>query len=150
MEFGSSTELDGTDPSFEIVSAYSLGAGDSRKKIIGFDEEEEEEELPLITEEEKLEDELVKADDTEELISQDKKEARRLEKEARLAAKQQKRDSISLTKEQEKLLKAEEQLLQKTRDSIVEAPKTIKPGRSRTDGRAKKRFTFGRQKAERY
>ena len=41
-EFGTDESLDGRDPSFEIVTAYSFGPRDTRKKVVGFDVEEDE------------------------------------------------------------------------------------------------------------
>ena len=111
MEFGTSSQLSGTDPSFEIVSAYRIGSGS--KEAIEDLEEEEEEELPLITENEEIVPEV------------DKKEERRLEKEARLAQKQEKRDSISAARTEEKLAKAEQRTEQRAQDSIAEAQKRL-------------------------
>lgn len=42
VEFGTGTELDNEDPTFELVASYHFGKGDIRKKVVGFEVEEEE------------------------------------------------------------------------------------------------------------
>ncbi|MEY8022044.1 PorP/SprF family type IX secretion system membrane protein [Muriicola sp. SD30] len=56
VEIGNSTELDGKDPTFEIVSSYQFALPDPRKKIVGFEVEEEDlvEEIPESPKEKKL------------------------------------------------------------------------------------------------
>lgn len=56
VEIGNSTELDGKDPTFEIVSSYQFALPDSRRKIVGFEVEEEDlvEEMPEAPKEKKL------------------------------------------------------------------------------------------------
>ncbi|WP_163693512.1 PorP/SprF family type IX secretion system membrane protein [Muriicola jejuensis] len=46
VEIGTSAELDGKDPSFEIVTSYHFGSPDLRRKIVGFEPEDEGEPLP--------------------------------------------------------------------------------------------------------
>ena len=111
MEFGTSSDLSGTDPSFEIVSSYKIGSVPKEKlKEI---EEEEEEELPLITEEEAPTPEV------------DKKEVRKLEKEAKIAEKQQRRDSILAERTAQKLARAEQKTAERTQDSIAREQKRL-------------------------
>ena len=113
MEFGSSNELQGTDPTFEFVTSYKLGPIQSKSKTIT-PEEEEEEEKPLITEEEQLEETLA---DNEPTV--DKKEERRLEKEAMLAERKERKDSVAAARAQQKLAVASAKAAQKAQDSIT-------------------------------
>ncbi len=43
VEFGVDEALDGRDPSFEIITAYYLGAREPREKVVGFEVEDDEE-----------------------------------------------------------------------------------------------------------
>jgi len=119
MEFGSSNELDGTDPTFEIVTSYKLGPIESKSKIIT-PEEEEEEEKPLITEEEQLEEDLAN-----EATEVDKKAERQLEKEAKLAEKLARKDSIATARTQQKLAQANTKAAERANDSIAREQKRL-------------------------
>lgn len=56
VEIGNSTELDGKDPTFEIVSSYQFALPDPRRKVVGFEVEEQDlvEEVPESPKEKKL------------------------------------------------------------------------------------------------
>ncbi len=110
MEFGTSKELKGTDPSFEILTAYNFGAGDSKRKVIGIDEEEEE--LPQIITEAQTE----KDARAEDKAGADKKELRRLERETRIVQKQERKDAIAALKKEKAFSERLKQ--QRTLDSI--------------------------------
>lgn len=133
VEFGVGSELDGQDPSFELVTAYRIG-----KKEIS--EEEEQEQLIAEEEkkEEKLKEELAKA---EELAAKrESKENERLAKEkaerikdsiqeanrvSDVAVKESKRDlrrkadSISAVRAQEALAEARAIDQKRTQDSLA-------------------------------
>ncbi len=138
VEFGISSELEGQDPSFELVTAYKLGKQEVSK-------EEEQEQLiaeEKKKEEEKLKEELAKA---EELANKEtKKENERLQKEnarrikdsiqdanktADIAVKESKRelrrktDSIQKVREQEALAAARTLDQKRKQDSIALAAK---------------------------
>ena len=119
MEFGSSNALQGTDPTFEFVTSYRLGSPESKGQIMT-PEEEEEEEKPLITEAEQMENALAG-----EEAKPDKKEERLLEREAKLAEKQQRKDAVAAAKEQQKLTLLSEKAAEKTRDSIIREQKRL-------------------------
>lgn len=98
VEFGIGSELDGQDPSFELVTAYKLGKPEAAKE----DEQEQ-----LIAEqkekEEKLKEELAKAEE--------------------LATKEESKESERLAKEQAKRVKDSIQEASKTSDLAVKESK---------------------------
>lgn len=150
MEFGTGTDLDDVDPTFEIITAYSFGKKDARRKVVGFEEDENEPELVMeedmrvqeeeeakLSEEEKMREELAKAEKLAEENRQREEEERavanreRVKQDSIAAAEkailerekaQARRDSIALAKQQEELAakKLEEQ---KRQDSIAAAEK---------------------------
>lgn len=91
VELGSSKELKGKDPTFELVTSFDFGKIEPRKKIKRF-EGPEEKPLEEIAEADKLKEELSK---TEELAA--RKEAKQLEREKRTRAK----DSLILVRKEE-------------------------------------------------
>ena len=54
VEVGTSSDLNGKDPSFELVTSYHFAAPDMRKKVVGFDVEEETVQLAEPKKEKKL------------------------------------------------------------------------------------------------
>ena len=98
VEFGIVSELDGQDPSFELVTAYKLGKPEAAKE----DEQEQ-----LIAEqkkkEEKLKEELAKAEE--------------------LATKEESKEAERIAKEQEKRVKDSIQEASKTSDLAVKESK---------------------------
>ncbi|NNK09923.1 MAG: PorP/SprF family type IX secretion system membrane protein, partial [Flavobacteriaceae bacterium] len=112
VEIGNSTELEGKDPTFEIVTSYQFAKPDPRRKIVGFEIEENEmqEEVTEVPKEKKLSRKERKA---LALIAEK-------EKQDSLIAVQQ-RDSVSLAlrraeEEESKRLAAE---LQRKKDSVA-------------------------------
>ena len=106
VEIGNSTELDGKDPSFEIITSYKFATPNPRKKIVGFEVEEEEspEEIPVLPEEEKL--------------------SRKERKALALAAEKRERDSLvdAVNRQRESILlaqrRAEEEKLKLERETV--------------------------------
>ncbi len=68
VEYGTDPLLEGMDPSFEIITAYSFGPRDARKKVVGFEVDEAEEELKT-TDEIKAEEQLREAAEKEEVLA---------------------------------------------------------------------------------
>lgn len=113
MEFGTDPIIDDKDPTFEIITAYSFGKQDLRKKVVGFDVLPDEE-ITMVEEAEKvrLEDEKIK----EELA---KAEALAAEKEAqKRAGEARARDSIVNVQKTEAMAVAKVLEEQKRLDSI--------------------------------
>lgn len=111
VEFGTSTLLSETDPSFEILAAYNFGSQDLRKKVVGFEENEELE----TTKEAKLKEKLAKA----EAIAAEKE----AKKERELIEKQRSanvKDSIERTKREGALAISEKLKEQRRLDSIAQ------------------------------
>ncbi|MEZ2414064.1 PorP/SprF family type IX secretion system membrane protein [Muriicola sp. E247] len=105
VEIGNSAELDGKDPTFEIVSSYQFALPDPRRKIVGFEVEEEDlvEEMPEAPKEKKL--------------------SRKERKALAAAAKKREQDSLAVAaekQEQDSLAAAAEKQEQ---DSLVVAAK---------------------------
>ena len=111
MEFGTSNELTGIDPTFELISSYKLGPLESKQKTL-IPEEEEEEEKPLITEAEELEQAL------KEEPAIDKKEEKRLEREAKLAERQERKDSVTRARAEQKMAVANARATERMQDSV--------------------------------
>lgn len=138
VEFGISSELDGQDPSFEVVTAYKLGSPEASK-------EEEQEQLiadEKSREEEKLNEELAKAEEVanKEAMKENerlaKENAKRIKdsiqevnKASEIAVKESRRDlrrkadSIQKVQEQEALAEARALDQKRIQDSIALAAK---------------------------
>ena len=114
VEFGTSSDLKGSDPTFELVTAYDFGTYDPRKKVVGFDvdEEEEEEELEEIAKVEEVVEELSKV----ELLAQ-KQEAKEKEK----AQRRRTRDSLALAKKETAIAAEIREELRRKTDSVNRA-----------------------------
>lgn len=110
MEFGTSSSMSGKDPSFEIVLGYFLGKPEERRKKFGL-EELEENPLEEIADDEKVREELEKAEN----LANEKKDIERAEEKQRkkeakeLAALEKKlrKDSLALAKQETKALAVE-------------------------------------------
>lgn len=126
VEFGTSPELDGTDPTFELVTAYSFTPRAAKKKIQ--EEEPVEEEEELITEEQQ--EELDRQQEEERLAAlqreQDSINAANKEQELvdERARQQRALDSIAEVRRQDALAEAERFKQQQERDSIATAERT--------------------------
>lgn len=53
VELGTSSELDGKEPTFEVVTSYRFAVPDPRRKVVGFEVEDEEEVLTPVSPKEK-------------------------------------------------------------------------------------------------
>lgn len=95
LEFGSDTSFEGSDTTIELVTAYSFGPGDTRRKVVGFDVPSEEEVLAIAEPEAPVE-EAVDTDVPE--IPAEVSEAREREEKAL--------DSIAAVREREALAAA--------------------------------------------
>jgi hypothetical protein len=115
LEFGTDTSLDGFDPSIELVTAYSFGKTDGRKKVVGFDEGDAGEELQpeeeIRTEEEQQEEEEIAEVRRKELEQATDSIAAAREKQQletdKALAQQRKVDSIAAVRKEEALAQAE-------------------------------------------
>jgi len=110
VEFGTSSDLEGEDPSIEIVTAFSFG-----RQVFEVEE---------LTTEDELEEELAK----DELMLEE--EQKRLNEELALLAIQRKNDSLAAIKAAE-LLALEQLQNQKTKDSIAAINKQIELSKAR-------------------
>ncbi len=124
MEFGTSSDLEGQDPTFEFVTAYTFGPRNVRKSIV---EEYEEEELAVEEEDEQKqqEEELAKAEALAREAAGKRQDSINKVRAAEALAKtqrlqQQRADSIAKS-ERESALAAERLKQQQTLDSIEAA-----------------------------
>lgn len=129
MEFGTSTELDGFDPTIEIVAAYFIGPQFEPKQEIPPEEEEPEELEEEITEEEITEEEklqkevLIAAALAREAEIAKQNEEKRLAEEARQAREQFVKDSIEAVRLAEVEAARKQAELQKLAEKEEEKPK---------------------------
>lgn len=99
-EFGVDSSLDDRDPSLEIITAYSFGQKDPRKKVVGFEvEDEDEDEIKVEdaiqeAEESKPTEEAIALEEAREQARQDQLELERQMEEDRKIREQQVQDSI--------------------------------------------------------
>ncbi|NAS13406.1 PorP/SprF family type IX secretion system membrane protein [Poritiphilus flavus] len=126
MEFGTSSDLEGQDPTFEFVTAYTFGPKAIERRLVENDEETEEE-LAAETEDEqeKQEQELAKAEALAQEAAQKRQDSINQVREAEALAEtqrlqQQRTDSIARS-ERESALEAERLKQQQTLDSIENA-----------------------------
>ena len=142
MEFGTSAELDGTDPSFELVTAYSFTPRAAKKKPL--EEEPEEEEEELITEQQQQQEEqrlaeqqraldsIATAKKEQELVDERAKQQRALDSiadarrqealaDAQRVKEQQQQDSIAQQRRKDALVEAQRQTERRRQDSIAAA-----------------------------
>ncbi len=118
VEVGTSSDLNGKDPSFELATAYHFGSTDLRKKVVGFDPDEEMA-MPEPEEEKIVEVAIDQEEKKEEKLT--RKERKKLE----LAKAARTRDSLALA-EKERIegvsSKREEEIriqnAQKAKDSL--------------------------------
>ncbi len=123
IEVGTSTDLNGKEPTFEIITSYRFSVPDTRNKIVGFETEETEEtvEAPAPAVEEVAEElelpvkKVVEAKE-ETAITKEKKLSRKEQKALVLAREQEKLDSL----EQEKRKQAAIALAKKKAEEAAE------------------------------
>ena len=138
VEFGTSTELNNEDPTFELIASYHFGKVDIRKKVVGFEIEEEVKELPKEEPKEQLKVEKEKKVKSRKEVKNKKKSKKELKAEAleeqnRIAAEKESQrkfleqeiikrrmDSISMAKEKEAAILRERNRL----DSITRLEQT--------------------------
>ena len=113
VEVGTSNELDGKDPSFEIITAYHFGAPDARKKVVGFDVEEET--LVPVPEPK----EVPKKELETQKAPKEKKVSRKEKKALELAAAQRLQDSVAAVRAEQLLEETRKREIQKSQDSIA-------------------------------
>ncbi|WP_350292046.1 PorP/SprF family type IX secretion system membrane protein [uncultured Croceitalea sp.] len=113
VEFGTGTELDNEDPTFELVASYHFGKGDMRKKVVGFEVEEEIEEIP----EEKLKDQKEKKVDKRKDAK--KKKSRKEIKAAAKAQEEQNRIEADAAEKESRRKILEQEVTKRRMDSIA-------------------------------
>ncbi|MGB5822291.1 MAG: PorP/SprF family type IX secretion system membrane protein [Saonia sp.] len=108
IEFGLDSDLDNTDPSFEVVTAFNFGSYENRK----------EDEIARQEQEEKIAEEKMKA-------KLAKAEANKLEEAAKIEKAEKAKDSIAALRNIEAIAAAERRIAQKRLDSIGKVKKEV-------------------------
>ena len=127
IEFGTSNDLKGFEPTIELVTAYHLGKQDLRRKVVGFSAEKEEEFPETILEKLAQEEKTEKSAQQQKLLDEQRERdslaaiARQKEKIALEEKEQRVLDSIAEVKRQEAILAAEKTREAKRQDSISNA-----------------------------
>ncbi len=129
VEFGTDSALKGSDPSFELVTSYDFGTVVSKKKISVKEEEKEEEKIEEIAQEDKIKEELTKAEALA-LEKNEKEQAKELRKKTK--------DSLALAKKESAMAAANLQKAEQRKiDSINRAKKAETAVASRKISRQK-------------
>jgi len=113
LEVGTSKELEGKDPSFEIITAFHFGAPDTGKKVVGFDVEEDT--LVPVPEPK----EVPKKQLETQRAPKEKKVSRKERKALELAAAQRVQDSVAAVRAEQLLEETRKREIQKSQDSIA-------------------------------
>lgn len=119
MEFGSDSQITGSGSSFEILTAYTFGDGDLRRKLVGFEKGEEETQLAAA--------EATDTEASEREQQQAAEELARREQELLAAREQQRLDSLENARRATELALVEKEELsrrerrKRERDSIASA-----------------------------
>ncbi|MEP5614831.1 MAG: PorP/SprF family type IX secretion system membrane protein, partial [Flavobacteriaceae bacterium] len=122
LEFGTGNDLDGEDPTFELIASYHFGASDNRKKIVGFDVEEEDTRLFEQPKKEKELEVKKELEDQEQLELEALKKKKVQKEQERLKQEKVMKDSIAAVQLKESRLLEEQEHLKREevmRDSII-------------------------------
>ncbi|QBA64354.1 hypothetical protein [Muriicola soli] len=136
VEIGNSTELNGKDPTFEIVTSYQFAKPDPRRKIVGFEIEDEE-----------IQEEV-------EEVSKEKKLSRKERKALALLAEKEKQDSIIAVQKRDSVAlakrRAEEEESQRAAAELERKKDSVAAVAMRNDEEAKKEQVVEPQQGERF